>query len=337
MNAWLEDDKERAKSPHGLDICGITDPGKVYWNLPAESLLDIAVKNGEGVKTADQALACTTGAYTGRSPGDKFTVCDATTKDKVDWGKVNQPLSPEQFAQLRCDQLQYLKGRNLFAREAFAGAHPNHRLSIRIINETAWANLFARQLFLRPTESEISVHLPDFTIIHTPGFSADPEKHGTNSGTFVVVNFTEGLVLIGGTKYAGEMKKSIFSVLNFLYPQKGILPMHCSANVCRSDSSNTALFFGLSGTGKTTLSADPQRNLIGDDEHGWSDDGVFNFEGGCYAKCINLSKEKEPEIWNAIRNGAILENVVVDSGGIPDFDDTSLTENTRAAYPALSH
>ena len=318
---------------HDLSTLGIK-AAEVIWDLSTEELVHRAVDAGEGKLSDTGALACYTGEYTGRSPGDKFIVKDSVTESKVDWGKVNQPMSPEHFNQIRLDQLAYLEGKKLYARDAFGGADLQNRLPIRVVNESAWANLFCKHMFVRPKASELENHLPQFTIIHTPGFRADPKKHGTNTGTFIVANFTAGLILIGGTYYAGEMKKSIFSILNFLYPLRGILAMHCSSNVSASDPSNVALFFGLSGTGKTTLSADPGRNLIGDDEHGWGDNGVFNFEGGCYAKCINLSRENEPQIYNAIRDGAVLENVVLDPvTKTPDYADVSLTENTRVAYP----
>lgn len=322
------------KSKYDLDFNGIPDVSNVHWNLSTDQLIEAALERNEGILTATGALSCNTGEYTGRSPKDKFTVIDSITKNTVDWGNVNRSITPEQFARLRSDQLEYLKGKELFVRDAFAGADPEHKLAVRVINESAWHNLFAKHMFLRPKASELENHKPEFTVIQTPGFEANPDLHGTRSKTFIVANFTEGLVLIGGTSYAGEIKKSIFSVLNFLYPEQNIFPMHCSANVDRKDPGNVALFFGLSGTGKTTLSADKKRCLIGDDEHGWGKNGVFNFEGGCYAKCIDLSKEKEPEIWAAIRDGAILENVVVDpKTGKPDYSNTSLTENTRAAYP----
>lgn len=320
------------KSIHGIDIHGISTSGKINWNLSTAELSTLALARKEGVVTKSQALSCRTGSHTGRSTKDKFIVQDNTTKNLVDWGNVNQPISSEHFAALRKDQLDYLKDKELFVRDAFGGKDPQYRIPVRVINESAWANLFCKHLLVRPTENELANHLPQFTIIHTPGFKATPEKHGTRSETFIITNFSEGLILIGGTEYAGEMKKSIFGILNFLYPLQGIMPMHCSANVS-TDMKNSALFFGLSGTGKTTLSADPHRLLIGDDEHGWTDEGIFNFEGGCYAKCIDLSQEKEPQIWDAIRDGAILENVVVDKDGIANYADVSLTENTRAAYP----
>jgi len=319
------------KSQNELDVYGIKNPKSVSWNLTVQQLIETAVKRGEGKLTSTGALACYTGKHTGRSPKDRFVVEDERTKNSVDWGNVNQPMTAEHFNRLLADQQKYLEGKDLFVLDAVAGAAKEFEISVRTINEEAWANLFCHQLFRRVNPQTAS-STPDFTIIHTPHFSANPEYHGTRSETFIVVNFTRGLILIGGTRYAGEMKKSIFSVLNYLYPQQGVLPMHCSANISKSDATHTALFFGLSGTGKTTLSADPKRNLIGDDEHGWSDQGVFNFEGGCYAKCINLTKENEPEIWNAIREGAILENVILNDKGEPDFTDVTLTENTRAAY-----
>ena len=313
---------------------GISEPAVVHLNLSPQELIEKALEAGEGVLTDTGALSCNTGEHTGRSPNDKFIVRDATTENRVDWGEVNRDISPEHFNALRNDQREYLKGKELYVRDAFGGSDPNYTIPIRVVNETAWANLFACQLFLRPESFDPANHLPQFTIIHTPFFDADPSKHGTRSSTFVVVNFTEGLILIGGTKYAGEMKKSIFTVLNYIYPARGVFPMHCSANINSNGEQNPALFFGLSGTGKTTLSADPERRLVGDDEHGWSDNGIFNFEGGCYAKCINLTEEKEPQIWRAIRSGAILENVVVDpQTNKADYDNSSLTENTRAAYP----
>ena len=333
MNAVMNH-PESSKSMKALEQHGIHTTGEILWNLTPEQLIQEALQAKEGVLTDTGALACRTGEHTGRSPQDKCIVRDQSTENKVHWGKVNKAMSPEHFAKLRKDQSEFLKDKRLFVRDAFGGADPEFRIPIRVINVNAWSNLFCRQLFLRPTEQELQTHQPQFTIIHTPHFEAVPEVHGTSSKTFIVANFSEGLILIGGTEYAGEMKKSIFTVLNFLYPERGIMPMHCSANVAESGDENTALFFGLSGTGKTTLSADPTRRLIGDDEHGWSANGIFNFEGGCYAKCINLSKESEPEIFNAIRDGAILENVVIDpQTRKPNYADTSLTENTRAAYP----
>ncbi len=306
----------------------------IHRNLTQKELVEASLKAGDGVLTRSGALSCRTGEHTGRSPKDKFIVKDDLTEPNVDWGTVNQPISPSHFARLYADQLEYIRGKELYQLDAFAGAELEHKLPIRVLNESAWANLFAKHMFIRPKAGELGTHVPQFTIVHTPNFAATPSRHGTRSGTFIVTNFREGLILIGGTTYAGEMKKSIFGVLNYLYPFQEVLPMHCSANIATTGPENSALFFGLSGTGKTTLSADPNRRLIGDDEHGWSNKGIFNFEGGCYAKCINLKKEQEPQIWSAIRDGAILENVVVDPAtGEPDYTDVSLTENTRAAYP----
>lgn len=303
-----------------------------YVNLSTAELIEHALRRGEGVLTADGALNVSTGKYTGRSPSDKFIVRDPSIEDKIDWGPVNQPISPEVFDRLYHRVQAYLQGRPVYVFDGYAGADPDYRLPIRVTTEFAWHNLFARTLFLVPTAEQLATHVPEFEVLSAPGFKADPEIDGTRSEAFILVNFPKRIVLIGGTEYAGEIKKSIFTIMNYLLPEKGVFPMHCSANV--GPDGDTALFFGLSGTGKTTLSADPDRFLIGDDEHGWSDKGIFNFEGGCYAKCINLSKEKEPQIWNAIRFGAVLENVVLDERTrIPNYDDGSRTENTRAAYP----
>lgn len=296
-------------------------------------LTEKAVSRNEAELSADGALTARTGKYTGRSPKDKFIVEDAVSKDKVDWGSVNSPISQAAFDSLYTKVIDHLKQKDeLFVFKGFAGADKDSQLSIQVINELAWQNLFVHQLFIRPTEEELQNHESQFTILAAPSFKADPEVDGTNSETFIIMSLEKRIVLIGGTEYAGEMKKSIFSVMNFLLPEQDILSMHCSANV--GEDGDVALFFGLSGTGKTTLSADADRKLIGDDEHGWSDNGVFNIEGGCYAKCINLSEEKEPEIFGAIRFGSVLENVVLDEKTrVPDYDDNSLTENTRAAYP----
>ncbi|GAB7389045.1 phosphoenolpyruvate carboxykinase (ATP) [Bacillaceae bacterium] len=315
-----------------IALSDILAVANVHHNLPAPRLVEIAVERGEGILATNGALSVTTGKYTGRSPKDKYIVDEPSVREKIDWGSVNQPISRENFRRIFDKVLSYLKGRELFVFDGFAGNDPKYRLPIRVINEFAWQNLFAHQLFVRPSRDELNSHEPAFTVIAVPGCKADPQTDGTNSETFIIISFEERVVLIGGTEYAGEMKKSIFSVLNYLLPAQGVFPMHCSANV--GGNGDVALFFGLSGTGKTTLSADPERLLIGDDEHGWSDDGIFNFEGGCYAKCINLSREKEPQIWDAIRFGAVLENVVVDPATrLPDYDDATLTENTRAAYP----
>lgn len=304
----------------------------VNVQLSVSQLVEKVLNRKEGVLTSTGAVKAETGKYTGRSPKDKYIVEEASVKDKIDWGNVNQPISEEVFANLYDKVINYLKQKeDIFVFNGFAGADKKYRLPIQIINEYAWHNLFAHQLFIRPNEEELRDHQAEFTVISAPDFKADPAIDGTKSETFIIVSFEHRTVLIGGTEYAGEMKKSIFSIMNYLLPEQGILPMHCSANVGREG--DVALFFGLSGTGKTTLSADSNRKLIGDDEHGWSSNGVFNIEGGCYAKCINLSREKEPQIFDAIRFGAVLENVVVDEDTrIADYDNNSLTENTRAAY-----
>ena len=297
------------------------------------TLVEKVVTRGEGKITADGAIVAETGKYTGRSPKDKFTVEEDETKDAISWGKVNRPISSEVFDNLYNKVTDYLAQKDeLFVFKGFAGADKDSRLAIQVVNEYAWHNLFVHQLFIRPSAEELKTHEAQFTIVSAPSFKADPAVDGTNSEAFVLVSFEKQIVLIGGTEYAGEMKKSIFGIMNYLLPSEGILPMHCSANV--GEEGDVALFFGLSGTGKTTLSADAKRKLIGDDEHGWSDNGVFNIEGGCYAKTINLSEEKEPEIYNAIRFGSVLENVVIDEDSRQaDYDDNRLTENTRAAYP----
>jgi phosphoenolpyruvate carboxykinase (ATP) len=314
---------------------GLTDllaQKNVQRNLSTPKLVEAAIINGEGVLSSRGALVSETGKRTGRSPKDKFTVKDSITENRVDWGSVNLPFSPQVFDALYDRVLEYLQDKQLYVQDLFCGADPRYRLPIQVINEHAWHNLFVRQLFIRPTEEELKTHKPEFSIVAAPGFLADPKRDGTNSEVFVIVNFTRKLVIIGGTHYAGEMKKSIFGVMNFLLPQRNVFPMHCSANI--GEDGVTALFFGLSGTGKTTLSADPMRRLIGDDEHGWSEDGVFNFEGGCYAKCIKLSEQNEAQIWHALDFGAVLENVILDPvTRVPDYDDDSRTENTRAAYP----
>jgi len=305
---------------------------KVHRNLFPAPLVEAALRRGEAELAAGGSLVAGTGKRTGRSPKDKFTIKDAFTENKVAWGSANQPFPPDKFDALYERVLDHLKGKELFVQDLFCGADPQYTLPIQVINEYAWHSLFVRQLFIRPTAEELKTHKPEFTIVSAPSFKADPKRDGTNGEVFVLVNFSKKLALIGGTEYAGEMKKAIFGVMNFVLPERNVFPMHCSANV--GADGVTALFFGLSGTGKTTLSADPGRRLIGDDEHGWSATDVFNFEGGCYAKCIRLSRETEPEIYNAIRFGSVLENVVLDPvTRIPDYDDESKTENTRAAYP----
>lgn len=314
-----------------LASIGLYNTKNIFKNLSVPRLVEEALKRGEGFLTDSGALNVFTGKYTGRSPNDKFIVDEPSVHDKIWWGN-NKPIEPENFENLLKRLMAYLQNRDLFIFDGFAGADPKYRLPIRVINEYAYQNLFCRQLFIVPSDDELVNHEPGFTVICAPGFKADPETDKVNSEAFIILSFEKKLVIIGGSQYAGEMKKSIFSVLNYIMPQQGVLSMHCSANVGKDGS--TALFFGLSGTGKTTLSADPHRFLIGDDEHGWSDDGIFNFEGGCYAKCINLSREKEPQIYDAIKFGAVLENVIVDEDTrIPDYDSDEVTENTRAAYP----
>jgi phosphoenolpyruvate carboxykinase (ATP) len=302
-------------------------------NLSVPELVERALERDEVILTSTGAVRATTGKYTGRSPKDKFIVEEESTKNKVDWGSVNQPFSEEKFDRLYNKVINYLQEKDeLFVFNGFAGADKRYRMPIQVINEFAWHNLFAHQLFIRPNTEELANHKSQFTVISAPNFKANPKEDGTNSETFIIVSLERRIILIGGTEYAGEIKKSIFSVMNYMLPEQGILSMHCSANV--GIEGDVALFFGLSGTGKTTLSADPHRRLIGDDEHGWSNNGIFNIEGGCYAKCVSLSQEKEPQIWDAIRFGSVLENVVINEHTrIADYDDTTLTENTRAAYP----
>ncbi len=301
-------------------------------NLSRQVLLDHAVEAGEGVFAATGAFCARTGVHTGRSPQDRFIVRDAKTADLVNWGPANQALSPEHFASLKARVAGHIAGRQLHSQDLFIGANGDHRVGLRVVCEQAWHAAFARTLLQRPTRQELETFHADWTLIQCPNLDSIPEDDGTRTGTFIVLNFSEQLILIGGTAYAGEIKKSAFSLLNFVLPDDGVLPMHCSANA--GPAGDTALFFGLSGTGKTTLSADSDRRLIGDDEHGWGETGIFNFEGGCYAKAINLGAEQEPEIYAATtRPGAILENVVLDAKGAPDYTDTSLTENTRCAYP----
>tara|TARA_B100000212_G_scaffold70195_1_gene49267 strand:+ start:13386 stop:14978 length:1593 start_codon:yes stop_codon:yes gene_type:complete len=309
---------------------GIVTDATTYWNLDNLSLIELAVSRQEGFLTVDGALVTETGKRTGRSPKDKFIVNEPTTSQDVNWGDINISTEKEVFDRLKKQVLEYLAQREeLFIQDLYCGAEETEALSIRVINESAWHSAFARNMFVRPTSEQLESHNPQFTVYHAPRFEANDDD--LNSECFVIVNYELGEVIIGGTRYAGEIKKSIFSVMNLILPRKGILPMHCSAN---TNGENTAVFFGLSGTGKTTLSADPKRALIGDDEHGWGANGVFNFEGGCYAKLINLSEEDEPEIFATTkRKGTVLENIIVDSDGVPDFSDTTKTENTRGSYP----
>ena len=313
---------------------GIETSAEIHPNLGTPGLVEAALANGEGSLSRHGALVVKTGAHTGRSAKDKFIVRDGETEDSVWWGKVNVPMTPEHFAALKADFMQAVAEKDtLYVADLFGGSQPEHRVNVRVINELAWHNLFIRTLLVRPDADELSGFSPEYTIIDLPSFRADPERHGTRGETVIAVNFSEKLILIGGTKYAGEMKKSVFGILNYLLPTRGVMPMHCSANI--SEDGKTAVFFGLSGTGKTTLSADASRTLIGDDEHGWSDTAVFNFEGGCYAKMIRLSEEAEPEIYATTRRfGTVLENVVMDPDTRElDLDDNSLAENTRGAYP----
>lgn len=314
-----------------LKKLGIQNAKEVYRNLSEVQLVEKALERNEGKLTSTGAFSVQTGVYTGRSPGDRFIVDSPEVHEDIYWTS-NQPISSEQYEHLYSRLTAYLQNRDVFVFDGYAGADSKYRVPIRVVNELAWQNLFARNLFIRPTEEELKKHTAEFTIISAPGFKAIPEVDQTPSEAFIILNLAEKKIIIGGTHYAGEMKKSIFSVLNYLLPKKGIFPMHCSANL--GEDGRTALFFGLSGTGKTTLSANPDRGLIGDDEHGWSDEGVFNFEGGCYAKCIRLSKKSEPQIWDAIRFGTVVENVDVKPVcRTADFDSEKYTENTRAAYP----
>jgi phosphoenolpyruvate carboxykinase (ATP) len=317
-----------------LDYLGLRNLNNVYWNLTTPILYEQIIRRREGLLSHLGPVVVRTGSFTGRSPNDKFIVKEPTSEHEIWWGDVNRPFSEEKFNQIWYRMQAYLQGNDIFVQDCYVGADEKHRIPLRVITEYAWHSLFARNMFIRILdEDELKNHVPEYTIIDLPKFHAVPELDGTNSEAFILVNFKEKLILIGGTSYAGEIKKSAFTVMNYLLPKKDILSMHCSANV--GPKGDTAIFFGLSGTGKTTLSTDPSRALIGDDEHGWSDDGVFNFEGGCYAKVIRLSPEAEPEIWETTRKfGTILENVAIDSyWRRPDFNDSTLTENTRASYP----
>ncbi|HEY9605198.1 MAG TPA: phosphoenolpyruvate carboxykinase (ATP), partial [Allocoleopsis sp.] len=317
---------------YGLESLRLKNLGHICRNLSVPQLIEHAIVRQEGILASNGAFCVRTGKYTGRSPKDKFIVDEPSIHDEIDWNEVNVPISVEKFDRLYERMLAYVQGKELYVFDGYVGADPNYRLGVRVINELASHNLFVHQMFLRPTAEELKTHHPDFTVIAVPGLQGDPDMDGIHSEAFILLSFEKRLVLIGGSYYAGEMKKSVFSFMNYLMTKRNVLPMHCSANM--DEDGNTALFFGLSGTGKTTLSADPSRHLIGDDEHGWSERGTFNFEGGCYAKTIRLSKEHEPQIWDAIRFGAMLENVVLDeTTGVPDYNDGSLTENTRVAYP----
>jgi phosphoenolpyruvate carboxykinase (ATP) len=319
----------------GLEEHGIQNVARVYWNLSVPALYEEAVRRREALMGAEGPLVCRTGQHTGRSPNDKFIVREPTSEDKVWWSKVNRPIEPQFFDALHRRMENYVEGRELFVQDCYAGADPRYRLRVRIITEHAWHSLFSKHMFIDVPDvvDGPAPHPPDFTVIDMPGLRAEPSVNGTNSEVFILLNFAKKLVLIGGTSYAGEIKKSIFTVMNYLLPLRSVLSMHCSANV--GTGGDVALFFGLSGTGKTTLSSDPHRRLIGDDEHGWSEDGIFNIEGGCYAKMIRLSAEAEPQIYSiTTRFGTVLENVKMDAATRQlDLDDDSLTENTRGAYP----
>jgi phosphoenolpyruvate carboxykinase (ATP) len=319
-------------SRSSLEQHGIRNINAAYWDLGTAELLEQAVQRREGTFARNGAFVVHTGQFTGRSPKDKFIVRDEGTDQNVQWGTVNQPMSPVHFDRLYARAATFLQGHDLYVQDCHVGADPRYALPVRVISQLAWHSLFARQLFIRHEPGGNEQFEPRFTILFAPDFQADPAMDGTNSETCIVINFKKRVVLILGTSYAGEMKKSAFTIMNYLLPADGVFPMHCSANI--GEAGDVALFFGLSGTGKTTLSADPSRRLIGDDEHGWSDHGVFNFEGGCYAKCIRLSRENEPQIWNAIRFGTVLENVVMDTRTrLLDLNSDAITENTRAAYP----
>ncbi len=330
MSAEIQETGTRNPS-HGVDAAGLSELLHVYYNLNEAELYEQSLNRGEAKLTAHGALRALTGQHTGRSAQDKYVVCDAKTEPQI-WWDNNKAMRPDQFDRLFADLQDYAKGRALFVQDLVGGADPSHALPTRVITEYAWHSLFIRNLLIRPEPDTLEHFVPLLTIIDLPGFRADPQRHGCRSETVIAVDLERRLVLIAGTSYAGEMKKSVFTMLNYLLPQEGVMPMHCSAN--QGSSGDTAVFFGLSGTGKTTLSADPARTLIGDDEHGWGEHGIFNFEGGCYAKTIRLSAEAEPEIHATTqRFGTVLENVVLDDRRQPDFDDGSLTENTRCAYP----
>lgn len=313
-------------------IHGIQNPGRIYYNLPIPALYEEVIRRGEGQIVDGGGLLAYTGSHTGRSPADRFIVKEPGTENDILWGPINKPIDPAHFDSLLKKIQEHFEGRDIFVRDLYVCAHPEYRKRVRVINEFAWHNVFVNNLFIRPELDGLPHEDVDFTVISAPSLKANPETDGTRSETFIILNFEKRMAIIGGTEYAGEMKKSVFTALNFLLPERGVFPMHCSANV--GNDQDVALFFGLSGTGKTTLSADPQRALIGDDEHGWFDDGVFNFEGGCYAKAIKLNPKTEPEIYNAsLRFGTVLENVEIDPDTCKiDFDSDKYTENTRVAY-----
>jgi len=320
-------------SQHGLEKHGLVNLNLIHWNLSSPALVERIVQRGEGLLAHLGPVVVRTGHHTGRSPNDKFVIPEPGQEDAIWWGATNKRMSLADFDRLVLRMAAYYQGRDVFVQDAAACSHPDYQMPIRVVTETAWHNLFARNMFVRLPTASLGNHVPQLTILHAPRFHAVPEQDGTNSEVFIVLNLARRMVIIGGSSYAGEIKKAVFTALNYLLPRQGVLSMHCSANV--GENGGVALFFGLSGTGKTTLSSDPERRLIGDDEHGWGDDGVFNLEGGCYAKAINLRAELEPVIWEATRRFAtVLENVTLDTiSRRVDFDDASLTENTRAAYP----
>lgn len=322
------------ESSIGLSKQGLEPRGEVHWNLIAPELFQAAARRGEGEFAEMGPFVAVTTPHTGRSPNDKFIVKEPASENDVDWGKVNQPFPADKYELLLADLREYLNDSpELFVEDLYCGADPAYRLSVRYVSPSAWHMAFVRNMFIRPELSDLPTFDPKFTVLHAPEFQADPARHGTRSGTFIVLNLAERTILLGGTRYAGELKKAMFTVMNYMLPKQGVLSMHCSANI--GEAGDTALFFGLSGTGKTTLSANPERGLIGDDEHGWSRDGVFNFEGGCYAKVVNLSAEKEPDIYQTTQMfGTVLENVVLEPATKRvRFSDVSITENTRASYP----
>jgi phosphoenolpyruvate carboxykinase (ATP) len=324
---------KRGSNTNLKETIGLENLGNVFWNLSPAELVEDTVILGQGVLTDTGALAIETGEFTGRSPQDRFIVCDDKTENTVWWGDINKKFDADAFDKLYERMKAYLTGKDVYVRDAYACADHNYRLNIRVATEFPWSNMFANNMFLRPTDEEIESFNPDWHIVCAPGFLANPEIDGTRQHNFAIINFTKKMIIIGGTGYTGEIKKGIFSVLNYVLPhERDVLSMHCSANV--GEDGDTAIFFGLSGTGKTTLSSDPNRRLIGDDEHGWADNTVFNFEGGCYAKTIDLSRDKEPQIYDAIKFGAILENIgFKENSSTPDFKDASITQNTRVSYP----
>ena len=316
-----------------LEAVNLEGVARAHWNLPPAKLILQTLLRGEGVLTDTGALAVSTGTFTGRSPKDRYLVCDDSTQDKVDWGAINQSISSEEFNQLHLDIAQHLQGKSVFVRDAAVGADEKTQIKTRVISEKAWANLFVSNMFIRLNEEEVLVPKPEWTVICAPSFQATPERHGCRQGNVTAVDFTRKMILIAGSAYTGEIKKGMFSVMNFVLPSvHGVFPMHCSSNV--NNEGHVAVFFGLSGTGKTTLSSDEDRMLIGDDEHGWGSEGIFNMEGGCYAKTIDLDADREPQIFNAIRFGSMLENVGFELDGVtPNYEDASITQNTRVSYP----